>query len=59
MEKEAYNGAPNEAYANGHEPPKYNDPASIVEGKGIRVGEAADMYGDIGTAEEYGYVSRG
>ena len=31
----------------------------IVEEKGIRMGEAADMYGDIATAEEYGYVSRG
>lgn len=25
----------------------------------IAAGEAADMYGDIQTAEEYGYVSRG
>lgn len=24
-----------------------------------RMGEAADMYGDIQTAEEYGYVTRG
>ena len=25
----------------------------------VAVGEAADLYGDIQTAEEYGYVSRG
>lgn len=31
----------------------------LAEEKGIRMGEAADLYGDIATAEEYGYVSRG
>lgn len=31
----------------------------VIEDKGIRIGEAADMYGDLDTAEEYGYVSRG
>lgn len=31
----------------------------IVEEKGIGLGEAADMYGDLGSAEEYGYVTRG
>ncbi|KAL8642693.1 MAG: hypothetical protein Q9226_008480 [Calogaya cf. arnoldii] len=31
----------------------------MVEVKGIRLGEAADMYGDLGSAEEYGYVTRG
>jgi amino acid transporter len=30
----------------------------IVETKGAAVGEAADIYGDIGTAEQYGYVQR-
>jgi amino acid transporter len=30
----------------------------IVETKGAAVGEAADVYGDIGTAEQYGYVQR-
>ena len=33
--------------------------ARVVEEKGIRMGEAADIYGDLGAAEEYGYVSRG
>ena len=32
---------------------------SIVDEKGIRIGEAADMYGDVESAEEYGYVTRG
>jgi len=27
--------------------------------KDPRIGEAAELYGDIQTAEEYGYVSRG
>ena len=27
--------------------------------KDMRISEAADIYGDIGTAEEYGYVARG
>lgn len=31
----------------------------VVEEKGVRIGEAADMYGDLDTAEEYGYVTRG
>ncbi|KAF2185740.1 putative proline-specific permease [Zopfia rhizophila CBS 207.26] len=31
----------------------------IVERKGAATGEAADLYGDLQTAEEYGYVERG
>jgi yeast amino acid transporter len=31
----------------------------VVEDKGVRIGEATDMYGDLDTAEEYGYVTRG
>ena len=27
--------------------------------RGSKVNEASDMYGDVQTAEEYGYVSRG
>lgn len=27
--------------------------------RGSKLNEASDMYGDIQTAEEYGYVSRG
>ena len=33
--------------------------ASIAHDHGAQIGEAADVYGDIETAEEYGYVSRG
>lgn len=44
-----------EKYSN-ESPP---DPARVVEEKGIRIGEAADMYGDLASAEQYGYVSRG
>lgn len=43
----------------GMEAQAYDDPAHIVEDKGVRMGEAADMYGDLDTAEEYGYVTRG
>lgn len=46
-----------EKYSN--ESPPLGDPSRIVEEKGIRIGEAADMYGDLASAEEYGYVSRG
>lgn len=31
----------------------------IVETKGVATGEAADLYGDLQTAEEFGYVERG
>jgi amino acid transporter len=52
MEKEHY-------LEKGVEAPPYDDPSRIVEDKGGRMGEAADMYGDLDTAEEYGYVTRG
>ena len=54
MEKESYN----ETYG-GETPPYDTDAQKIVENKGIRIGEAADMYGDLETAEDYGYVTRG
>jgi len=47
------NGAP--AYEGEHS----RNVDRIVEEKGMRMGEAADMYGDLATAEEYGYVARG
>ncbi|KAL8662754.1 MAG: hypothetical protein Q9202_004446 [Teloschistes flavicans] len=56
MEKEAYNNAQFEKDS-GESPP--NEAAKIVEEKGIQLGEAADLYGDIHAAEEYGYVKRG
>lgn len=30
-----------------------------IEQHGLRLGEAADLYGNVEEAEEYGYVSRG
>lgn len=57
MDKAAYNAGSAEKYSN--ESPPEVDPTRVVEEKGIRLGEAADMYGDLGAAEEYGYVSRG
>ncbi|KAL8805170.1 MAG: hypothetical protein Q9182_002152 [Xanthomendoza sp. 2 TL-2023] len=45
-----------EAYLNGKSSSNASRP---VEEKGIHLGEAADMYGDLGAAEEYGYVTRG
>ena len=40
-------------------PPYEMNVERVVEDKGMRMGEAADMYGDLQTAEEYGYVTRG
>ena len=59
MEKEGHDhGAiTKETFVN--EAPAYDEPSHLVETKGIQLGEAADVYGDIGQAEEYGYVSRG
>lgn len=58
MEKEPYgNSSGRETYSN--DSPSYDDPANVVETKGVRIGEAADMYGDLATAEDYGYVTRG
>ena len=32
---------------------------NIIHEKGNNIGEAADLYGDVQTAEQYGYVQRG
>ena len=44
----------------------YGDPSKIYDNphkstgeRGLQLDEAADMYGDMATAEEHGYVSRG
>jgi hypothetical protein len=37
----------------------HKDAATVVASKGHGIGEAADIYGDIETAEEMGYVNRG
>ena len=46
-----------EKYSN--ESPPLDDATRVVDEKGIRIGEAADLYGDLASAEEFGYVSRG
>lgn len=51
-EKDQYNVEENGVH------PQYVDPYG-VESKQGRITEAAALYGDIQTAEEYGYVTRG
>ncbi|KAH7385893.1 amino acid permease/ SLC12A domain-containing protein [Pyrenochaeta sp. MPI-SDFR-AT-0127] len=43
-------------YAVGTQSPPEHD---VAHQKGAHIGEAADIYGDIQTAEQYGYVHRG
>lgn len=43
----------------GVSPTDYADPGRTVQEKGIGMGDAIDIYGDLATAENYGYVSRG
>ena len=37
----------------------YDHPRRITAERGLQLDEAADMYGDVETAEEHGYVTRG
>ena len=46
------------SYGSRRSEPEY-DPNRVVEEFGMELGEAADMYGDLDTAEDYGYVTRG
>jgi hypothetical protein len=50
-----------EGARDGHESPDYHvDELNKMEARrGSKVNEATDMYGDLQTAEEYGYVARG
>ena len=49
-----------EQHAIGAGSPEYDQSPKAHHRKGsIAVGEAADLYGDVQTAEDYGYVSRG
>lgn len=62
MEKETYVGDSPQKYSNDAPPYDGNGdltPAMINETKGREIGEGADMYGDVATAEDYGYVTRG
>lgn len=58
MEKDVYTTSQAADY-NGHAHTQYVDPATGMENKTGRITEAAGLYGDIETAEEYGYVTRG
>lgn len=58
MEKDIYNVSPEEKLSN-ESPNDYHGAERIVEEKGSRIGEAAAMYGDLESAEDYGYVNRG
>lgn len=61
-EKDPYTIAPLEQYTNVsdiYDDGYFNEHARIVADKGMRVGEAAEMYGNIATVEDYGYVTRG
>jgi hypothetical protein len=58
MSKEQYDVNESQDY-NGHANAQYVDPATGIESKQGRITEAADVYGNIETAEEYGYVTRG
>lgn len=40
-------------------PPSDHGVKNIMDQRGQEVGEAADLYGDVQTAEHYGYVKRG
>ena len=37
----------------------HEDVTKMAARRGSKANEASDLYGDIQTAEEYGYVSRG
>ena len=57
MDKITYNISDQEMMSN--ELPIHHHAARVTEEKGVRMGEAADIFGDLETAEDYGYVSRG
>jgi len=57
MEKEPYTVNTSPEYHNGYA--TYVDPATGEENKSGRIMEAGELYGNLDTAEEYGYVARG
>lgn len=48
-----------EQYSIGESPPNDNDNAETKADKHGQIAEAAELYGNLQTAEEYGYVTRG
>lgn len=59
MEKEQYNVNESGEDYNGHAHAAYVDPSTGMESKQGRLAEAADIYGNVEIAKEYGYVARG
>lgn len=61
MEKEHYNVDESSSpdYNGNHARSQYVDPATGHATKTAGLHEAGELYGNIETAEEYGYVSRG
>lgn len=59
MEKEHYTVDDSPDYNGNHAHPQYVDPVTGHGTKGAAIQEAGEIYGNIETAEEYGYVSRG
>lgn len=60
MEKEQYTVNDSESpISNGNAHNTYVDPHTGIENKSGRISEAAELYGNIEDAEEYGYVTRG
>lgn len=60
--KDPYTIAPVEQYTNVsdiYDEAYFNEHARIVADQGMRVGEAAELYGNIETVDNYGYVNRG
>ena len=63
-DKDSYEIAPVRQYTNLsdiYDDSQYNEPTRTVSvsERGMQFGEAVDIYGDIETVEDYGYVTRG
>lgn len=59
MEKATGDRVDEMAVEKGQAPTTRVDPSASVDMKDGRILEASEIYGDIETAEKYGYVSRG
>lgn len=59
MEKEHYDVNESPDYNGNHTHAQYVNPVTGHATQAGRVKEAGELYGNIETAEEYGYVSRG
>ena len=59
MEKEPYSISPEDRPSNESPNGFHGDFEKMARERGASTVEAADMYGDLESAEDYGYVSRG